>query len=502
MDVSVPGDASSAAQGAKVLSALNSEGKLTSTGECWLVRALDPFHDKNLKPCGYPDTDSTGTVVQEINLSLEVRAPPSLTTGQNYDCHVFFLPDFAGNALASTTASGFLPSNYAALNPYLYQGPNAWASGPGLNVISVVAGADTVPSVYNATADPSMVFQNLNPSYPVDYLGTRGRLVGGGFEVINTTAPLYKQGLVTTYLLPQERQDTMALNAVPVVGGGYEYMALPALLGSLPPTNASLAYVLPSSKQWTADKGVYSVFRQNGINNPIRMYDYRQRLYLQENTASTTLGVGGLATAPSTIGGGTTIIPVDGGWDNFAFDSPFHTSGAYFSGLSNQTTLQVNLKLLIEVAPGPSSPLVTVASPSPVYDPLALEMYSRAINSMPVSVPQTFNPAGEWWSGILSTIGDIAMPALSAIGLAPVGMGVSAAAKMLSGVAAKADGSLVKFQEKQKERRREKGLTKAEKEIESISTRLSNASIRKSNQPRKRAKKAPKGKFLPNGNYV
>lgn len=330
----------------------------------------------------------------------------------------------------------------------------------------------------------------LNPSFPNDILGTRGRLVGGGAEVLNTTSPLNAQGLVTAYLIPQERQNTMAMTPTPYSGTsstGFTYTLVPALLGNRPPATSSEAYQLPSSKQWLAKDGGYIVFRQNGLNNPIQMYDYRQRLYFAETPVSGSVGTGGMASGFPGITGTVTNAPPPA-FDNFFFDSPFHTSGLYFSGLSNATTLTVNLKLLVEVAPGPTSPFVTVATPSPEYDPLALEMYSRAMNVMPIGVPQKMNPAGEWWSGVLSTIGDIAMPALSAIGLAPVGMAVAGASKMLSKVAKSADGSLEKFRENQKKKNGGKP-TKAEREIEGISDRLAKASVRKSVS--KKGKKKP-----------
>jgi hypothetical protein len=230
------------------------------------------------------------------------------------------------------------------------------------------------------------------------------------------------------------------------------------------------------------------VARMNGIHNPIRMYDYRGRLYFSETPVSGTIGVGGLAQPNFGYAPSNQPAPA-AGQDNYCYDSSFHTSGAFFTGLSPQTTLQVNVKMLIEVAPGPGSALVTVAKPSPVYDPLALELYSRAINEMPVAVPASMNPAGEWWSGVLSTIGDVAGPALSAIGLAPVGMGVSAAAKMLSGIAKKADGSLEKFRAAKAEKAAQNGLSKAEQKIENVTRQLAASTIRRKSAPKKKKKK-------------
>lgn len=91
-----------------------------------------------------------------------------------------------------------------------------------------------------------------------------------------------------------------------------------------------------------------------------------------------------------------------------AYRSAFNISGAYFTGLSLQTTLQLNLKAIIEVCPGPTDAIATLATASPEYDPAALEFYSRICSRLPPGVPQDENPAGEFFKQVLSTVGDIA----------------------------------------------------------------------------------------------
>ncbi len=46
---------------------LEKEGILKQESRHWLLRALDPFHDTNIKPAGFPDLDASPSVVQEIN---------------------------------------------------------------------------------------------------------------------------------------------------------------------------------------------------------------------------------------------------------------------------------------------------------------------------------------------------------------------------------------------------------------------------------------------------
>lgn len=104
------------------------------------------------------------------------------------------------------------------------------------------------------------------------------------------------------------------------------------------------------------------------------------------------------------------------------YPMPFNTSGAYFTGLSPETTLQLNFKLIVEVAPGPNDQLATLATSSPEFDPPALELYSRVCSRLPPGVPQDENPAGEFFKSVLGTLGDIVAlggalhPAFSLVG--------------------------------------------------------------------------------------
>jgi hypothetical protein len=81
---------------------------------------------------------------------------------------------------------------------------------------------------------------------------------------------------------------------------------------------------------------------------------------------------------------------------------PYDISGAYFTGLSPQTTLTVDVRWYIERCPTIDEPsLVVLATPSPVYDPIALKIYSEAVHGLPVGVPVSENPLGEWFNKVL-----------------------------------------------------------------------------------------------------
>jgi len=92
--------------------------------------------------------------------------------------------------------------------------------------------------------------------------------------------------------------------------------------------------------------------------------------------------------------------------------------------LSLQTTLFIRWNLYIERFPDSSLPdLVVLATPSPEYDPKALEAYSIALQDMPVAVPVAENGIGDWFSGVVnkisSVVGNVMPMAQKALSMIP-----------------------------------------------------------------------------------
>jgi len=114
---------------------------------------------------------------------------------------------------------------------------------------------------------------------------------------------------------------------------------------------------------------------------------------------------------------------------------PFNHSGAYFTGLSNSTTLQLNATYYIERFPSQQdSALVVLARNSCHGDHIALDLYSEIIKEMPVGVPQRMNGMGEWFADAVSSATDFIAPVLSAIPI-PMAQTVGAGLKVVGNVA-------------------------------------------------------------------
>lgn len=92
--------------------------------------------------------------------------------------------------------------------------------------------------------------------------------------------------------------------------------------------------------------------------------------------------------------------------------SPFFEFGAYLSGLPPGTTLTIDYVWIIERFPTPSSELVTLANPSPYYDPIALELYSKSAQHLPHGVKKGANADGDWIKNIADVLSNFGVPGM------------------------------------------------------------------------------------------
>lgn len=212
--------------------------------------------------------------------------------------------------------------------------------------------------------------------------------------MINTTAQIYKQGLITAYRMPQITQHgSISSNAASV------YAGYPMKMHLMPPSTAARALLLPGAKQWEAARGSYSVFTMVGTENPFVGPDNDIQMYAADFTYQ--------AVAASSTDALVSSTTTANGYKPTVYDMPYNTSGVYLTGLSNQTTLQVNLKMLIEVAPGPLDAFATIAVESPEYDSAAIALYSKIVSRLPPAVPADMNPDGEFYQNVLETLGSL-----------------------------------------------------------------------------------------------
>jgi hypothetical protein len=212
---------------------------------------------------------------------------------------------------------------------------------------------------------------------------------------------------------------------------------------SAPPDTAANAVLFPNSKVWLAKDGVYAVQTLNTMDLPPQRMVSGGVGYMLSTTAGANPVTQMFGTLPSSISGTPSNFPTA--------VYPFDNSGAFFTGLSNQTTLTITVRYLYERFPSMSSStldttLLTLSSPSAPWDSSALELYSRVLVELPPAVPVCENDDGSWFSRILGWIGDVA-PVVGNIagfflpGASAVGNIVGTAAKAVGGVYAPASPS-------------------------------------------------------------
>jgi len=370
-----------------ILDKLVSASSITSAGADFVRKSLDPFHDFQTPLEGFPDEDVSRVVIQEITKTLVISSNQG--TGVTWDCHIATLPELnttlstnapwstkigSMSSLGAITTSGTSQPTRSAIGPIVY---SRVASG-NESFISNVTGlpaAGTIDAV------------SFN-----EYFDGQKRIIGMAYEVVNTTAPLYRSGAVACYRMPQVNQTCMVQTQNADLSNNLGL----AIVSRSPPTNIQQALLYTGSSQWSAEKGCYVVCVFDAMRNDLVGNTLATRVFTPSDSNAIASNVIFMQSAIA-----NEFSPCK--------PLPFHTGGAYFTGLSEQTTLQLTIRLLVEVAPtATNSQLVVLAQPSPYYDPIAIEIYKRAAVQLPCGVPVDQNASGDFWDNVLSIIGKAA----------------------------------------------------------------------------------------------
>jgi len=439
---------SDVARSERVLDKIGAKLGLTDSGKQWLVAAVDPWHDTPLSVTGYPDVNEASSVVQVVKLSSTISAPSGVTT--NWDAHFHQFPwqrvsNASGGRYSNTTGG----NQIAGFGDFLVGGDGT-TPAPVVNSTMNYGGfvVDTV-----AAGLPTFQYQNTTSVVPFDsqlqpYLVGEYRIIGMGFEVINTTSELNIQGLTTVYRQPcaslDSAQTILMTFGSTISGSTTSFTAgYPSVLNTnSPPATTSEALLLDGSKQWKAKEGCYVVSTLSSDELPAGANNVEPVLHLSTGDSS---GYPWAAFIPHSSGNTaykTLIVPVSAATYALSFISAgnsqfqnFNHSGAIFSGLSNTTTLQVNAIYYIERFPTQQdSALVVLARMSARDDCIARDLYSEIVREMPVGVPQRMNGMGEWFADAVSSALDFVAPVASAIPL-PLAQTIGSGMKAVSGIA-------------------------------------------------------------------
>ena len=477
----------SAVRGKDPMRGLCASRQITDEGCDWLKFALDPFHDlqlDNLK--GYPDVNTEPTVIVKVRQAAEISAPAGLSDlpgSPNWDCHIALSPiDWAkpnGNVFQNGTA---LVPGYNCAGKILPQGDDGATPLPagnistiggssgvsvtsrldGLVINSVPAGLPNggdmtfTPGHCPNTAGGGYAVQNIVLDNYLDFdetdLGVY-RIVYSGFEVVNTTAQIYKQGAVTVYEYGHsyETSQVAGLGDFSSNPPDIRHQSYATNTFRCPPNTIAEAKIMPGSHTWAAQDGCYCTGKFLG-DNPFQAATMRNYVVQQnQGKAGTASGYIPTATAndvgsfvsPGLVGDSyTQVIGPSVGPSKAAYNaapathfSRMSTAGAYFTGLSPQTTLFVTWRVGLERLPAANKPtFLALAQPSATFDPNALLLYNLIANHLPPGCPQGWNDLGKWFNTIATVAKNVipgAFPMVSTAQMILNGLGAPMAARAL-----------------------------------------------------------------------
>lgn len=409
------------ARAEQLLERISTRSGLTPSGKDFLIACLDPMHDNQLQNlCGWPDVESAPSIVRCVKQSMVVTRPLSILSG-NFDVHLVIYPSLTQIPYANANSAGrynnFIQCD-AATTPH------------GFNIGGVVAYSLPTGLPLDITQAGGLATAiQVDPAFSQGF----GRLIGLGVEVVNTTADLYRSGLVTCYRMPFCFPTASSFTIASGTSGAFGSTSLVPMQHPPPSTREAMLY--PGSRQWKAAEGSYHVTSFVGQDNPPKPVTFQNLVLITDQSGTITSGNDD--TTNPALNGTRAWTPLAqanavGAFSHYSFPPniihPIHLSGAIYTGLDYNSSLSINVNYYYETFPGVDEPAILVlAKPSAVYDPVALEILSSSMNCMPVAVPASMNPNGEWFSEVVDMI-SAAAPVVGGLIGGPAGAALGSAA--------------------------------------------------------------------------
>lgn len=384
----------------------------TDAGARWLEQAVDPMHDRGVSSASMPDGVTGRSVVQVITRRFTLQKPASLPDDAKFDALVHFAADLNTNRCCNVELQYNPPSRTeagvqcfidlkSAASSTIYGGVMAQTGAVGTD-LTQLSGYCAAPW-FNGT-DPTVQYS--------DFPTGGYRLVGGSLEVYNTTPELYASGSVTCYR-QANRANTLRCAQVTGVTAGVT-SAYPGIeLYPAGPASVGTAQLYPDSVTMKAVDGCYMPIVVN-TNDVIEYPTFGSFLLADRRDSSVNQKC--LMQLPIT---GNVNNPSEQQFGNWMLPHRCQPMGAYFSGLSPQTSLDVVARFIVELFPSVSdSTLLPLTRPSASLDTEALEAYRLIMAEMPIAVPVAWNGLGTWLKSALKvakSVGKTLMPVAKAV---------------------------------------------------------------------------------------
>lgn len=378
---------------------------LTPDSRNWIIACLDPYHDNQYEVEGLPDERNAPSIVQIHNQTYNLTAPDSAVA--NWDASIVFT-GFNTPINWDSNSGGMITHNSSSYEPMTFNyDHSALSTGQPFGALDIWAGdtSSTWP-----TGAPGTI-GDTNVSLGSVSTDSKCRLIAAGFEIINTTAEVYKQGSLTLANLPATSDDHFDVvyddSAAESVWSDFPKQADKGIIRA---STIDPLVSVPGSATWPASKGLYAIPRMVKIPVDTYSYDYStDPLTFGTNSRIPVYrGTDGKVAVPEPTGyhlGGPGQPERKSPSGKPCAPNGFSPLQAYLTGLSHSTTLTIRFRTIVEYFPGLDSTLLPLANPSPIYDPRSIALYCAVASMAPYGVPVAQNAAGDYFRKILSILG-------------------------------------------------------------------------------------------------
>lgn len=389
MDVGIP-SRQKAETSARIMNEMVKTGQLSSSGMAFLKIATDPWHDNKIDNFkGVPDFTMGDSVTCSVVQELSISKPLAVGAG-NWKVRISTYP----------IAGATICRNYNF-------GRNAGDQISSQDVVLWPVAVDFRPDGVDFPdfpgADPTL-YTGLE--LPLNYRQGPFKVASVGIEVVNTTAEIQQQGLCTCTRMNQTSDRDFVGIFYTAPGANWDPVTVTPVRAS--PKNLAEMLLLPNTTQWHAKEGNYSVCELLSVGTCPPSIEPRFPLLLSGDLGNGVAPVLGPRLTLQSVGSQNLHLP----GDNPGI-VPMNTTCVMYTGLSDQTTLTLRVRWIIERYPNDNQPeIVVLATPTASFDPIALELYARVMRKLPCAVMFKENASGDWWKTALAGLADIASSGL------------------------------------------------------------------------------------------
>lgn len=399
-------------RGKRVLQRLVEAKLATPAAVQAVLNLVDPFPDENIEPVGWPDGTPFPVVPVCYKNQVTLSAPAGLAAGATWDAHILMRPFPAGTSVGiwqkyPWTMPGGALGAPASQGQGVYMFDVATAASGSLPAPDSAAWSVARPA--GVIGSPEGVLIN-GPTTPY-------RVCAMGIEAINTSAQLYKGGMGYAYRIPSIKSPMSA-----TLVAGTPTMQVQAFdLIEAPPTSPADIINLANTYSGPCDAGVVCV----GAPIDFSSNDFSVQVPSSCGYAIPPLGAMSLQSVQLQA---PTIR-----WE---------TGGIFLTGLAQNASFTIRYRVFGEIASLASSSsafMQAIGKSGVPYSPAMIQLLTEIGEHLPAGFDYRENPFGEWFSKILSTIGDVAPTigaALSAVHpvAGAIVSGIGSGAKAIGGI--------------------------------------------------------------------